>query len=58
MARMDMNNPAEIAGPISDKELELMEAAVDGVNPTMPVTGDEGAMPMMSDEEKRYTWIY
>ena len=53
MARMDMNNPAEIAGPISDKELELMEAGVDGVNPTMPVRGDEGAMPMMSDEEKK-----
>ena len=50
---MDMNNPAEIAGPITDKERELMEAAVDGVNPTMPVTGDEGAMPMMSDEEKK-----
>ena len=31
----------ERAGPITDKELKLMQSAVDGVNPTMPVEGNQ-----------------
>ena len=50
-----MDMVGERAGPISDKELELMKAEVDRVNPTMPIEGgmlDNPSLPIMSEEDK------